>query len=59
MPLDWCNAVLSLNFGFLPADTPRTLISPKMLGTETGGNELRFNNCTRDKEILIKKINKH
>ena len=54
----WCSALVSYIYtqlGFLPSDTPWTLISPKMLGTETGGNELRFNNCSLDKEILIKK----
>ena len=52
----WCSALVSYIYtqlGFLPSDTPWTLISPKMLGTETGSNELEFKNCTLEKEQPI------
>jgi len=52
----WCSALVSYIYtqlGFLPSDTPWTLISPKMLGTESGTTKLYFNNCTLDNEIQI------
>jgi hypothetical protein len=41
-------------WGFLPADTPWSLVSPKMFGSEiNNGYNLEFKNCILDKEIKI------
>jgi len=55
----WCSALVSYmytHWGFLPEDTPWTLISPKMLGTEPMSDKLNFINCTLDDEICISKL---
>jgi len=52
----WCSALVSYIYaqlGLLPSDTPWTLVSPQMLGTETGDEILSFNNCTLEKEVCI------
>jgi len=50
----WCSALVAYIYtylGLLPKNIPWTLISPKMLSSES--NELTFINCTLDKEKLI------
>ena len=55
----WCSALVAylyVNWGFLPEDTPWTLITPKMFGTEStfkSSYKLQFQNCSLGKEIKI------
>ena len=52
----WCSALVSYVYtqlGFLPQDTPWTLVSPKMLGTENAEDALKFKNCTLIDEYCI------
>lgn len=53
----WCSALVAyiyVRWGFLPADTPWSLVSPKMFGSEiNNGYNLEFKNCILDKEIKI------
>ena len=53
----WCSALVAYVYvcwGFLDINTPWTLVSPKMLGTETPDNyELKFNNCSLEPEFKI------
>jgi len=53
----WCSALVAYIYvvwGFLKPETPWTLVSPKMLGTESNNkHEVEFINCTIDKEIQI------
>ena len=53
----WCSALVAYIYtylGFLPADTPWTLVSPKILGTETPDKHKEiFQNCTVESEIKI------
>ena len=53
----WCSALVAYIYtylGFLPENTPWTLVSPKMLGTETpDSHKLEFINCVVDKEIKV------
>ena len=54
----WCSALVAYIYtqlGLLDANTPWTLVSPKMLGTESGIDEMDFINCTLDKEVQILK----
>jgi len=54
----WCSALVTYLYtcwGFLPADTPFTLITCKSLGTEKGDQiKLHFQNCQLDTEVRIK-----
>ena len=53
----WCSALVAYIYvcwGFLDNNTPWTLVSPKMLGTESPDNyELKFDNCTLESEVKI------
>ena len=53
----WCSALVAyvfVCFGFLPKDTPWTIVSPKMLGTEHPDKfDLKFEKCSLEKEIKI------
>lgn len=52
----WCSALVAYIYtqlGFLPKDTPWTLVSPKMLGTENTMEELKFENCSLSPENKI------
>jgi hypothetical protein len=54
----WCSALVAYIYTqleLLKADTPWTLVSPKMLGTESGEDEMWFINCTLDREVQIMK----
>lgn len=53
----WCSALCAYIYtqlGFLPKDTPWSLITPKEFGSEKQSTPLIFTNCTLEKEILIK-----
>lgn len=54
----WCSALcayLYVQWGFLPKDTPWSIIAPKSLGTEEGDQlQLAFRNCVIDSEYQIK-----
>ena len=53
----WCSALVAymyVSWGFLDKETPWTLVSPKMLGTELPNKyELEFNNCKIESEVKI------
>jgi hypothetical protein len=53
----WCSALVAYIYtylGFLPENTPWTLVSPKMLGTESPDkHQVSFQNCTVEKEVII------
>jgi hypothetical protein len=54
----FCSALVTYlydTWGFVPSDTPWTIIRPKDLGTENvTSNRMNFINCTVDNEIMIK-----
>lgn len=54
----WCSALVAYIYtqlGLLPASTPWTLITPKLLGTEWGWErKVSYQNCLLDSEVLIK-----
>ena len=55
----WCSALVTYLYtcwGFLPKNTPFTLITCKSLGTESGDQiKLNFENCKLDPEVLLYK----
>lgn len=54
----WCSALIAYIFvtlGFLPQDTPWTLVLPKHFGTEKDAIHLKFQNCELGPETLIHK----
>lgn len=54
----FCSALVTYIYdvlGFVPPDTPWSIIRPKDLGTENvGTNRIKFINCILDNEIMIK-----
>ncbi len=54
----WCSALVAYLYkcwGFIPNDTPFTIITCKSLGTESGRQiKLHFENCTLDPEVRLK-----
>lgn len=59
----FCSAMVSYVYkvlGFLPEDTPWSIIRPKDLGTEdVENNRIKFINCNVDKECIIKSYNSY
>lgn len=54
----FCSALVTYIYdvlGFVPSDTPWTIIRPKDFGTENiATNRIQFINCTVDNEVMIK-----